>query len=76
MSNQSKYNDCETFSISFLLITTDRGISRTKFLKEGENCNTPALTETLIVLGVGFEHNRSGISCIELQSVIVLLLLG
>ena len=58
----------------FLFVTTDRGISRTKFLKEGENCNAPALTETLIVLGVGFEHNRSGISCIELQDVIVLLL--
>ena len=69
MSNQSSYIDREAFSISFSLIMTDRGISRTEFLKEGENCNIPALTETLVVLGVGLEHSMFGTSCIELQLV-------
>ena len=39
MSNQSNYENSLLSSTD-----TDRGISRMKFLKEGENCNIPALT--------------------------------
>ena len=62
MSNQSNY---ENFLLSFT--DTDRGISRTKFLKEGENCNIPALSGNPNFVGSGPEHNMPGISCTELQ---------
>ena len=67
MNNQSNYVNREVFSISFVLIMTDRGIPRTKFLKKGENCNILALSGNPNCAGSGPEHSMPGISCTELR---------
>ena len=62
MSNQSNYENSLLSSTD-----TDREISRTKFLKEGENCNITALTGNPNCAGSGPKHSMPGISCTELQ---------
>ena len=61
MSSQSSYEN------SLLSYTdTDRGISRTKFFEEGENCNIPALIGNPncagswfgMILNLNFWHRR------------------